>query len=46
LAELDYAGVANREKEGRASVIHASDFANPVWVGADVLAVLLAHELD
>jgi hypothetical protein len=46
LAELDYEGVANREKEGRASVIHAADFANPVRDRPDILAMLLAHELD
>jgi hypothetical protein len=28
------------------SVVHGADLANPVRVGADVLTMLLAHELD
>ena len=46
LAGFDCDDVANRGKEDQTSVIHTADLANPIRVGADVLAVLLAHELD
>lgn len=47
LAELDYEKEPTRGKDrARTSVVHAADLANPVRVGADVLTMLLAHELD
>jgi len=47
LADLDSEKEPTRGKDrASTSVVHAADLANPVRVGADVLTMLLAHELD